>query len=234
MILAEVKAKHQQHPTTLLVVTHRLIIFLPFILLQWINAPMVLAQLPVTIAMISNSSGSDQRVYSVVIPIAQLKTINNRWNNYIGFNAYGWESERDGIHVQRGIIDTSISEKKFAIASELAIIPTGVRLNLWLSQRGCPLVNASTEAKLDIAIKKYVQVFADSQYKKGIHTQLKEDQCLKKKMERNLAALHRHQGRPKCVLSHEEYQAQAAAITKSIDEQDAKVQALTALLHTTL
>jgi hypothetical protein len=184
--------------------------------------------------MLSNSSGSDQRVYSVVIPIAQLKTINNRWNNYIGFNAYGWESEKDGIHMQRGIIDTSISEKKFAIASELATIPTGVRLNLWFSQRGCPLVNASTEAKLDIAIKKYVQVFADSQYKKGIHTQLKEDKCLKKKMERHLAALHRHQGRPKCVLSNVEYQAQAAAITKSIDEQDAKVQALTALLHTTL
>lgn len=184
------------------------------------------AQIPVVTEMIPFPDGPDRQVYVVTIPISTLKQVSNRWDDYVGSTAYGWESQKDGIHRQRGIMEKTISPRKFTVYNEIVTTELGVRLTIWFEQKRKSLVSSKTGDKIDFAIKKYILEFVLNQYRRGIQIQLKDEQSLRKKIEMKLVALHRAQGNPQHAISDLEYNLQTAAIDWAIDEQNLKMQGL--------
>jgi len=190
------------------------------------NIATVEAQVPVVTEMIPFPDGPDRQAYVVTIPIGELKKISNHWDDYVGNDAYGWETQKDGIHGQRGVMEKNISSRKFAVYNEIVTTELGVRLTIWFSQRRKPFTATKPGDKLDIAIKKYIQDFAIDQYKRGIQTQLKYEQHLKREMEMELASLKRDQENPKHAIGDGEFQLQTAAANKSIEAHNVKMQEL--------
>lgn len=214
------------------IVKPRPIILLFLLALQLGNIPPCYGQISVVREMIPRNDGPNFQAYFVTIPIGTLKKIQSRWNDYIGENAYGWESQKNGIHRQRGIIEKKVSSQKFAVSNEIVMTDLGVRLTIWFTQKRKPLVASKTGDKLDLAFKKYIHDFAVAEYRKAAQTQLKGAQHLKDKMEVELAALHQNQQRPRRAIGDGDYRAKTATIIKSIDMQNLKMQKLSGILDT--
>lgn len=186
----------------------------------------VRAQIPVETEMIPFPDRPDRQAFVVTIPVAELTKVNRRWEDYAGENAYGWESQKNGVHRQRGVMEKSISDRKFAIYNQIVMTDKGVRLTIWFDQNGCPLAYAQPGDKMDIAIKRYIRVFALDQYKKAIRIRLKEEQKTKRKMEMELSALHRAQENPKRAIAAEDYRGQVSDVSISMVAQNTKMQEL--------
>lgn len=190
------------------------------------NIATVEAQISVVTEMIPFPDGPDRQAYVVTIPIGELKKISKHWNDYIGNDTYGWESQKDGIHGQRGVTEKTISSRKFAVYNEIVTTELGVRLTIWFEQRRKPFTATKTGDKLNLAIKKYIQDFAIDQYKRGIQSRLKDEQHLKQELQMELVALNRDQENSNKAISDSEYRTQTAAVNQSIESQNVKMQGL--------
>ena len=194
------------------------------------NVATVEAQLPVVMEMIPFPDRQDRPAYVVTIPVAELIIVRKRWDDYVGKNARGWESQKKGIHRQRGIIEKTISTQKFAVYNEIVATELGTRLTVWFDQNGCPLVASKPGDELDLAIKKYIQDFAVDQYEKAIRIELKKAQKMKRKMEMELSALNRAQENPKRAIAAEDYRSQVASVSIAMVLQNTKMQELLDML----
>jgi hypothetical protein len=204
----------------------RIFLILSLLICQLGNIKTVGAQVPVVTEMIPFPDGPDRQAYVVTIPIAELKKVSNHWNDYVGNDAYGWESQKDGIHRQRGIMEKSISNRKFGVYNEIVMTELGVRLTIWFDRNGKAFATTKPGDRMDRAIKKYIQDFAMDQYKRAIQSRLKDQQHAKQKMEMELVTLNRAQENSNKALSDGEYRTQTAAVNRSIEVQNVKMQEL--------
>ena len=208
----------------------QVLIALCFLLIQIGNVTPVQAQLPIVMEMIPNADGLDYVAYVVTIPIAQVNKVKGNWSDYIGQDSYGWPSEKNGIHRQRGIVESTISPKKFTVYSEFVTTESGVRLTAWFTQKKSPLVASKSGDKLDLAIKKYIHFFAIRQYRSAIQIQLKKEQNLRRKQEMRLASLLRTKEHDVPSISDSVFEEQERTLTRSIESQNSKMQKLLDLL----
>jgi hypothetical protein len=198
---------------------------------QMIGISPVNGQIPVTLEVIPNDKGIDRQVYTVTIPLAELKKTERNWGDYLEENAFGWESVKKGVHRQSGILEKTISARRFSIYNEMVMTESGVRLTIWFEQQRRPLTAEKTGDRLDVALKGYIHKFAIGQYSTAIQSRLKDQQRAKQKLELQQASLNRGQSKPKQELSEEDYRTQTAAISQSIVAQNLKMQGLLDMMN---
>ena len=200
------------------------------LLAQLETIPSALAQLIVIAESIPDPQGPDLAGYSVIIPISKIKKVKNHWSEYIEQDSYGWRSGKNGIHRQKGMMESSISSEKFTIYSEVVTTDSGVRLTVWFEQNDKALVASESGDKLDLAIKKYIHDFAIKQYRDAIQIQLKEKQLHKRRKEMELAGLSNAQKNSSTAQTHATFKEQEKTILSSIEYQNVKMQELLDLM----
>lgn len=184
------------------------------------------AQIPVVMEMIPFPDGPDRQAYVVTIPMAELKKTDRCWGEYLEENAFGWESVRKGVHRQSGIMEKSISARRFTVYNEIVMTDSGVRLTIWLEQNRSSLVSQEIDGQTDKAIRKYIQDFALDQYRSAIRIRVKKKQRMIRKMERELASLIRVQENPNRAIDDGDYRIQLASVILSIETENTKMQGL--------
>lgn len=197
------------------------------------NISHVHGQIFVTSELIPQDNGPDILGYSTTIPFSGIKTTTETWNNYLGDSSYGWESKKNGVHRHKGVREKSISEKKFTVYNEFVNTDKGVRLTVWFTQNGRPLVPSASGDDLNIAVINYIHDYAIDQYRSGLQLQLKVEQNRRREIQLELAHLTRGQEKKRTALSKENFDEQSGVLVESIKEQNLKMHALLQSLNTT-
>jgi hypothetical protein len=198
---------------------------------QIIGISPVNGQIPVTLEVITDDKGIDRQVYTVTIPLVELKKTDRLWREHLEETAFGWGAEKNGVYRQTGILEKSVSTRRFSVNSETVMTESGVRLTIWFEQKKRPFVAEKSGDRLDVALKRYIHDFAINRYRNGIQSRLKDEQRAKQKLELQQASLNRGQGNPNHALSEDDYRTQTAAIDQSIVEQNHKLQGLLDMMN---
>jgi hypothetical protein len=134
-------------------------------------------------------SKGEQPSFTVAIPQANLKEVEEQWKKYTASKSNGNLTLTNGEYLQAGAMNSNISAGRLFIFSRLLATPDEVRVTAWVSENGSLFISKSLNNNQDLAVQKYMRDFAVEQQRSMVGKELKAAQKKQKEMEDELADL---------------------------------------------